>query len=284
MPTAQSLLKRFNDSRTLPHVALRLSKLFSSEGSRIQEFESLIKMDPVLVSRLLRMVNSPYYGIREKITSISRAIVFIGMKNLRNIVVIEGLKETIQGVGPKQGFSRKRLWLHCVAVSICCQVIVERIFGQRGEDAFLCGILHDIGLIVEDQIVPDLFAGTCQAATADSKPFPLIEKEIIGTDHCEVGALLAQTWNLPEEVCKGIRKHHTVDETTLPGSLIGITQLAEFMASKMGYGGLGDEASKMSRPLDDHIRDNLQEYQLLAKDIPDKLAMARDLYEHQEAG
>jgi putative nucleotidyltransferase with HDIG domain len=284
MPTAQQLLKRFDDSKTLPHVALRLSKLLSDEGSRIREFEDLIKMDPVLVSRLLRMVNSPYYGVRENITSITRAIVFMGLKNLRNLVVVEGLKDAFRENPGKQAFSRERLWLHCVAVSICSQSIVERIFGRRGEDAFLCGILHDIGLIVEDQTASELLAKTWETAASDSRPLPAVEKEIIGTDHCEVGALLAQNWSLPEEVREGIRKHHTVDEKTLPDSMTGIIQLGEYMASKLGYGAMAASEVSLGWSLTEHVRKDIQEYGLLSMDISGQMARARGFYDPQEEG
>jgi len=283
MPTAAQLLRKFNDSKTLPHVALRLSKLLSQEGSRLQEFDALIKMDPVLVTRLLRMVNSPYYGLSEKITSISRAIVFIGMKNLRNIVVIEGLKDLIQEDSQGGVFSRKQLWLHCVAVSICSQMIAERVFGQRGEDAFLCGILHDVGIIVEDQTAPDLFLKTCTALGSGAGALPLVEKEMIGTDHCEIGALLAKEWKMPEEIKEGIRRHHTEDDTLVPNTMTGILQLAEFMAGKLGHPALKGLPGTLPPSLAGHVRENLPEYRLLAKDFPSRMAMADGLYENQEA-
>jgi putative nucleotidyltransferase with HDIG domain len=282
MPTAAQLLQEFTDTKTLPHVALRLSKLLSQEGSRIQEFDALIKMDPVLVTRLLRMVNSPYYGLSEKITSISRAIVFIGMKNLRNLVVLDGLKDLIPEDTQNGVFSRKQLWLHCVAVSVCSQMIAERIFGQRGEDAFLCGILHDVGMIVEDQTAPDLFMKTCTAVGETAKGLPQVEKEMIGTDHCEIGALLAKEWKMPEEIKEGIRRHHGVDESVAPSTMTGILQLAEFMAGKLGHPALKGIQGKVSASLAEHVRENLPEYQLLAKEIPSRMAMARSLYERQE--
>jgi putative nucleotidyltransferase with HDIG domain len=282
MPTAQQLLRDFLDSKTLPHVALRLSKLISDEGSRVREFEGLIKMDPVLVSRLLRMVNSPYYGVRENITSIARAIVFIGMKNLRNIVVIEGLKDAVRQGSRGGMFSRRRLWLHSIAVSICSQMIVERIFGLRGEDAFLCGILHDIGMIVEDQTAPELFARTWKTMAFESRPLLAVEKEIIGTDHCEVGALLVQDWKLPEEVREGIRRHHAFDASTTPNSMAGTIQLSEFFAIKLGYGALQGAAARLPSSLAAHVKGRLQEYRLLARDFPAQMAAAQDLYDHPE--
>jgi len=146
MPTAKGLLNKFSTAKTLPHIAIKLTKLISDENSTMQDFEKMIKMDPTLVLRLLRGANSPYYGLRQKVNSISRAVVVIGIYNLRNMIVTEGLKEIFKDINNKNAFSRNRLWLHCSAVSICSQMVMERIFGLNGEDAFLCGILHDIGI------------------------------------------------------------------------------------------------------------------------------------------
>ena len=92
MATAQALVNKFNNLKTLPHVAIRLTKLITDKNSTMQEFEEIIRLDPILVLRLLSIVNSSYYALRQKISSISRAVVFIGMKNLRNMVVTEALK------------------------------------------------------------------------------------------------------------------------------------------------------------------------------------------------
>ena len=87
------------------------------------------------------------------------------------MIVTEGLKEIFKDKKSKNVFSRNRLWLHCAAVSICSQMIMERVFGLNGEDAFLCGILHDIGMIVEDQTAHDLFTRVCK--TYNNKPRPI---------------------------------------------------------------------------------------------------------------
>ena len=102
----------------------------------MNDFEKIIEMDPVLVFRLLRVVNSPYYGLRQTVDSISRAVVIVGMNNIRNMVVVEALKDIFKKDSEADCFSRNRLWLHCAAVSICSQMISERIFGENGEDAF----------------------------------------------------------------------------------------------------------------------------------------------------
>lgn len=282
MPTAQELFKKFITAKTLPHVAIRLTKLISDENSTMQDFEKMIKMDPTLVLRLLRVVNSSYYALRQKVDSIARAVVIIGMNNLRNMIVTEALKDIFKESQEQGAFSRNRLWLHCAAVSICSQMISERIFGQNGENAFLCGILHDIGMIVEDQTAHDLFNHACKAYAQDSGTIIDHEKEIIGTDHCEVGHLLAKEWKLPLEVQEGIKQHHKSLKEVSPSSITGIIQISEYIVSKLNYTAMPGMNTMLSSPLAAHIRENVGEYKALVKDLPDEMSRARDLYESQE--
>jgi putative nucleotidyltransferase with HDIG domain len=282
MATAKELIKKFIIAKTLPHVAIRLTKLISDENSTMQDFEKMMKMDPTLVLRLLRVVNSPYYGLRQKVNSISRAVVVIGMNNLRNMIVTEALKDIFKENQEQAAFSRNRLWLHCAAVSICSQMISERIFGQNGENAFLCGILHDIGMIVEDQTAHNLFNHACKAYSQDSGSIIDHEKEIIGTDHCEVGYLLAKDWKLPFEVQEGIKQHHDVLEEVSPSSITGTIQLSEYIVSKFDYTAMPGMEPALSSPLADHIRENVGEYKALVKDLPEEMSRASELYGPQK--
>jgi len=282
MPTARELLNKFNTAKTLSHIAIKLTKLISDENSTMQDFEKMIKMDPTLVLRILRGVNSPYYGLRQKVNSISRAVVIIGINNLRNMIVTEGLKGLFRDKNSKNAFSRKNLWLHCAAVSICSQMLMERIFGLNGEDAFLCGILHDIGMIVEDQTTPDLFYRACNTFDENHKPITEYEKEIIGTDHCEIGYLLAKDWQLPIEIQEGIQGHHKILKHVSPSSLTGVIQLAEYIVSQLDYTAIPAMKAKLSLPLVTHIRDNVKEYKALVRDLPDEISKAKDLYAPHE--
>jgi putative nucleotidyltransferase with HDIG domain len=284
MHSAQQLLRKFTNLKTLPHVAIRLSALLSEEKTYIQEFEGVIKLDPVLVTRILRVANSAFFGLREKVSSISRALVFLGTKNLRNMVATEAIKDILNCKTDGDAFSRKNLWLHCAAVSILAQMISERVFGRRGEDAYLCGILHDIGLIIEDQTVPELFASACKAVTGKSlsvpsKPLTEIEKEVIGTDHCAVGFLLSEDWKLNEDVKKGIRDHHLISEDLQPSSMTGLIQLANFFACKLNYPALPGLKGGLSPSLVRYVKENSEEFKVLLGEIPAQMAAAKELYD-----
>jgi putative nucleotidyltransferase with HDIG domain len=248
----------------------------------MQEFQEIIKMDPTLVLRLLRMVNSSYYGLRQKVDSISRAVIFVGMKNLRNMVVTEALKD-IFAKHPSNGvFSRSRLWFHCAAVSICSQMISERIFEQEGEDAYLCGILHDIGMIIEEQVAQDLFLKVCKAYEPETKTITEYERSFIGTDHCRIGYLLARDWKLPVAVQEGIKQHHNSLAALPASSVAGIIQIAEYIASKMNYTAMPGMNGVLSPSIAKHIHDNIEEYKVLLKDLPDEMVKAKNLYQSQE--
>jgi hypothetical protein len=168
-------------------------------------------------------------------------------------------------------------------------MISERVFGRRGEDVYLCGILHDIGLIIEDQTVPELFALVCQAVTCKavtcesfsvaSKPLTEIEKEVIGTDHCAVGFLLSEDWKLNEDVKKGIRDHHLISEELQPNSITGLIQLAEFFACKLNYPALPAMKGSLSPSLVRYVEENSEEFRVLLREIPAQMAKAKELYD-----
>lgn len=217
--TAKAYIKAFKGLKTIPSVATRLVSMIDDESSSLQDFEEVIKMDPTLVLRLLKLVNSAYFSLRTKINNISEAVAYIGVDNLRNLIVVDALKNLFRGDSKKNAFSRNRLWLHCSVTSICCQMVSERIFVDKGEDAFLCGILHDIGLIVEAQVAPEKFEGFCRSFDPDKGEMTLKEGEIMGTDHTIIGSLLTAEWGLPMDLCGGIRSHHRRLEEVSPEAM-----------------------------------------------------------------
>jgi len=193
---SDEIVKKFSDLKTMPHVAIRVTQLIGSEEATMQEFEEVIKLDPILVTRLLRLVNSPYFGLSNQVDSIAKAVVFVGMKHLRNLVAVEALRDMFKD-REDSGFSRRSLWLHCATVAILCEMIAKRIFGLPGEDFFLAGIIHDIGLIAEDQVAGDFLRKACEAYRPAENPLVEYEREHIGTDHCRVGVSLIRGWGLP---------------------------------------------------------------------------------------
>ena len=281
MSSAQDFISKFSNIKTLPHVVTRLSKLIGDNNATMKDFEDVIKMDPTLVVRLLQLVNSPFYGLTQHIDSISRAVTFIGMKNLHNMAVTDALKNIFSEQESSAAFSRNQLWLHCAAVSICSKMLAERIFGINGDDAYLCGILHDFGLIVEEQVAGDDFITVCESCTPDDS-LTDIEQKILGTDHCEIGYIMTKDWDMPETIQIAIRDHHLLSDDIEPDSLTGIIQIAEYITGQMDYLAIPGISQKLSPSLASHIQENIEEYKVLIDDLPEEMTKAQDVYGPKE--
>ncbi|MBU0673365.1 MAG: HDOD domain-containing protein [Proteobacteria bacterium] len=278
MFNAETIAKKYSDLKTLPHVAIRVNQMVHSGNVTMQDFEEVIRLDPVLVSRLLKLVNSPYFGLVNRVDSIAKAVVFIGMKNLRNLVAVEALRDVFKEGDPAEGFSRKNLWMHSATVAILAEMIATRIFGISGEDCFLAGIIHDIGLVAEDQVAGEQLRAACRLFNAQERSIVEFERESIGTDHCRVGSILARQWNLPEDIQKAIRFHHDRSRDVVPESPIGILQMAEYFAGKVNYAVVTNQVEPLAPSLVKHLKMKLDNYKVIIRDLPSEISKAKELY------
>ncbi|WP_028578920.1 HDOD domain-containing protein [Desulfogranum japonicum] len=278
MTSAKSLIKKFKKTKTLPHIVTRLAELINDEDSTLQDFEEVIKLDPTLVARLLTLVNSSYFGMARKVDSISRAVALLGMKNLHNIAITDAIKGMIDTNIKPAGFSPDRLWSHSAAVGICCKMIAERIFSINGDDAYLCGILHDIGLIVEYEAASEGFLEIIQRLEPGGPDIMVIEREILGTDHCEIGYILAQEWQVADQLSEAIRDHHGVNVDQQAQSATGILQMAEYIVNQLGIAVKEGVPGSLAPELTMHIQSNMEEYKVLAEDLPEELENTKAMY------
>ncbi|ADH86039.1 HDOD domain-containing protein [Desulfurivibrio alkaliphilus] len=277
MNISQQIVSKFTATKTLPHVALKVNQLVRDERATMHDFEEVIRLDPVLVTRLLRLVNSPYFGLAKKVESISKAVVFCGFKQLRNLVAVEALRGMFKGDGER--FSREKLWLHSATVAILAEMIAKRIFGLEGEDVFLAGIIHDVGLVAEDQVAGEELRLAADATRRGEGSLVASERRYLGTDHCEIGALLAKEWKLGDEVLKSIRYHHDERKSfTLP-SVPAIMVLADFMAFKMQYNPVpGVPVPSLPPALARHVKSMMANYKIIVRDLPEEMEKAKELY------
>ncbi len=268
----------------MPHNVTRLAQLINDENSTLVEFEETIRIDPILVARLLTLVNSSYFGLVRKVDSISRAVALLGMKNLHNIAVTDALKGMFNNSASNHSsFSITNVWSHSASTGICCKMLAERIFSLNGDDAYLCGLLHDIGLIVEYQVFPEKFLHAFDQWTQDSPSIVKIETDTFDTDHCQIGYHLAQQWKFSEALAIAIQNHHSTTADTIPESPEGILQLSLYIISQLGFTLKEDihenVAQNLSPSLNEHLQENLEEYKIIIEDLPEEIEKARQLYQ-----
>jgi len=285
MENAERIIKQFNHLHPTPMVLGRLSQLLINDDATLKDIEDVIKIDPLLVARILHMVNSVYYSPPQKIDNLSRAIAYLGMRNLHILVIADTLHALSFLGDDRPNQLRLQIWRHSAAVSIAARMIAERIFGINGDNAYLAGILHDFGQIIEEQVEHGVFAAIVREAATPEEMVSL-EQRHFGVDHCQIGAELCQQWMASPAVSQAILRHHGMGAVR-PDSLDGILRLAEYLTEEEhSLDGNGRHVS-LDSGLIAHIKENLDEYTVLMEDFPAEMQKADGVYgirKHEEQG
>lgn len=236
-PVVEEALSRISRLATLPEVVTRIMDLVDDPNASAADLESLVSGDPVLSSRVLKVVNSSFYGMPASITSIHQAIVVLGMDALRNIVLAASLTKMFQGRVSQADFNPRGIWQHSTAVGAGAKLIADRI-GNNSNEFFIMGLLHDVGTLIQFQTMRTQFRQLIAlAGKSDAEDFRQAEKRLIGATHDEFGLALCAKWNFPDSIRAAVGFHHEPDQ--LDGELRQIAQIiaiADSLAAEIGQG------------------------------------------------
>ncbi len=193
---------------TLPEVTARIVATVEDPASTASQLHKIVSHDPALVSRILKVVNSSFYGRPGQIGSVERAIVMLGLNAVKNLAVAASLGQLFRGKQLCDGFVPRDMWTHCIAVAVMARELARQLKLPIVEEAFLAGMIHDLGLIVSLQSHPEKLSAVCDAVRQNpSEDFCMIERRIIGADHQQLGAALAENWKFPRS-CQLVAGHH----------------------------------------------------------------------------
>src|SRR4051812_32460200 len=174
---------------TLPEITIKIIELVENPRSTAQDLHKLISNDPALVARILKVVNSAFYGLPGQIGSINRAIVLLGLNAVKNIVIAASLAKLFRGGRVSPHFSAKDLWTHSIAVGVMARLIVNKIQNVLPDEAFLAGLIHDMGILVELQAFREPLVEVAERATKETTlRYIDLEIQSIGVDHQALGA------------------------------------------------------------------------------------------------
>lgn len=235
-------IQEINHIATLPEITLKVIELVESPHSTASEMQRVISNDPALCTRILKVVNSAFYGLPGQIASIDRAIVLLGLNAVKNIAVAASLVKLFRGgeIGP--AFSARDLWIHSVAVGAISKAISDELKLDMPDEAFLGGLMHDIGVMVELQFDRQRLIHAIEKAAVDSTGFPqgdmlAAETEVFGVNHQQFGEGLCRRWKFPASLAHAAGHHH--DPFELPEgqrTLACVVHVADRLAAKLGQG------------------------------------------------
>jgi len=235
----QRLFKRISEVSSLPAVAMQIIEVANDNSAGADDLLEAVQIDAALAMRIMRTVNSSYYSLQNKVADLKLAITLLGFKEIRNLAMTAYVAQLFKRGTGHGSYSREGLWNHLVGVGAVARLIAETSGRVAPREAYLAGLLHDLGWILMDQYLHKPF---CQIVDSldDGVPVRELERGICGFDHTELGEFVARQWNLPDHLTASIRHHHApLDYSGEHRKMVLTVALANFLCHAKELSSLG---------------------------------------------
>jgi HD-like signal output (HDOD) protein len=226
---------------TLPVIIEKITRLLQNPQTSAEEIGKAITTDQALASKVLKLVNSAFYGFPGKISTITHAVVILGFSTVKNVVLTASIFDAFsKRISLSQNFDMQKFWLHSIACGAASQCIAKHIgFGAK-EECFIAGLIHDVGKILMCNYLPEEFEAVVQNRMLKNCLFFESEKEVLHITHQELGGIIAERWNLPAALQGAVKNHHyNVPEKEF-STMTGIVHASDIFVRALDIGNGGD--------------------------------------------
>lgn len=245
-PSLDEIIAHVREISTIPHIALQILEVVNNPRSSAADLETVVGSDPSLAARILRTANSAAYGLRRPVKTIPWAINVLGTNEVRNMAMTALIAERFKSDAVVGSYTRRGLWRHMVCVALTARLVASRAGLRTFSEAFLAGLLHDVGIALLDQYLHQPFAGII-TALKPGIPLCQAEREQLGFDHAQFGARVAEQWRFPPVILAAIRHHHASERCSDEFRPIAqAVEVANFLCASKGIRSMG--ASHVASP------------------------------------
>ena len=216
-----------------------LQDLLFAEQRLSAQISEVIRRDPSLTSRLLRLVNSVYYGLSTPVNNIEEAVFYLGVRQIRQLTMVTPIIEDFQRLTRQCAFPWREFWQHCIGTAILTREIIGSIHAPMDESDYVAGLVHDIGKIVMAWSFPEHFSEIYRQGENSAVDLLELETEVLGINHAELGALYLERHQLPDVMIQSARFHHHPEQAERHQSIIAPVQIADLLMrnAKIGCSG-----------------------------------------------
>jgi len=236
----KKIIRSVDDLPTLPRIVFKITELVNNPRSSASDLSKIITEDQILTARLLRLVNSACYGFPRKISTVTDAVVLLGFDAIRNLLLTTSIFDFFSYKSKLTSFDREQLWDHSLGCAVGAKTIGSYLKHEKTEELFVSGLLHDIGKIVEMHFMPEEFEKIVLQAENQNTVLFLVEQEILGYTHADIGKFLSDKWNLPSIIVHVVSHHHSPCDAKTYIKEAAIVHLADILCRALDMGSGGD--------------------------------------------
>jgi putative nucleotidyltransferase with HDIG domain len=236
MSSINSIIKKIERLTPIPQVASKVMSIAEDPKSSMSDLSKIIVYDTAVTANLLKVVNSAYFGLPEKVDSVHQAIVYLGMSQVVDLVLLSASGKNLQTAQEGYDLKAGELWKYSVSSALIAREIAEKKGVKDTHLIFTAALLKDIGKVILNQYVKDSFEKINALVTKQNFTFREAEKEVIGIDHAELGGMVAENWKFSPKMVEIIRHHHRPQETSMSEFESAIVYMADTICMMMGIG------------------------------------------------
>ncbi len=222
--------------RPIPQVALKISRMLKSDDFSMKDIAKEIRNDQIISAKVIQLCNSSFMGLKSKVSSVDQALIFLGQKTLIKIVLQSSMELFYQDIEKGYSLTKGGLYYHAKATAIVAEQIAKITKKAETDVAYTAGLLHDIGKIVLDQYIAQVFPTFFDRVFNEKEDLLLVEENLLGIDHTVAGRRLAELWKLPENLQEAIENHHNPENSSNYSELTHIVYFADFLISRFNTG------------------------------------------------
>lgn len=252
--TLDKIVKAVKELPALSHVASKVLAITEDPDANASDLAETINLDPNLAASILKLANSAYYGFARHISTVTDAIVLLGFSTIKSLTIAASTYKIYNKEVSGYSLSKGEIWRHSIGCAMMSKLIAMRSKYKVPEEAYVAGLIHDIGKIVLDRFVEKEFTQINEIVDNEKISFSEAEKRILGFDHPEVGAKVVERWNFPANLVEAIRYHHEPEKAEVAPILTSIVHIADASCLMLGIGLGGDG---LSYPLNEKAVDML---------------------------
>lgn len=220
MEELNSLIERYGNIPAMPNIVVKALAIIKDDNSGVKELSNIVSYDQALATKVLKLVNSAYYGFPSQITSISKGLALIGMAQGKNLIIATAMKPMLTTKGGKD------LWRHAIRCAMACEFIAKDLNIMDSSEAFALGFLHDIGKVILTVLDTEKCVQIKQQVETLEKDELELEEKYFGVNHVDIGVALARKWQLPVLLINSIKYHHNPLASTMP-QISGLVYVAD---------------------------------------------------------